>query len=87
MGRERGWPSTSRRQFERRADRAVPCSSAVPPRPPTGSSLRMRFKFDRLSIQMATGVLDGKLMRAIELLGSNVMPEVKTALRVQPATA
>lgn len=47
----------------------------------------MRFKFDRLSIQMATGVLDGKLMRAIELLGSNVMPEVKTALRVQPATA
>ena len=40
------------------------------------------FRFDRFLIQMAIGVMDHvKLMRAIEVLGTRVAPEVRKALR------
>ena len=40
------------------------------------------FRFDRFLIQMAIGVMDhAKLMRAIEVLGTRVAPEVRKALR------
>jgi hypothetical protein len=39
------------------------------------------FGFDRFLIQMAIGVLDhGRLMKAIELLGTRVAPEVRKAV-------
>jgi hypothetical protein len=40
------------------------------------------FRFDRFLIQMAIDVMDHiKLMRAIEILGTMVAPEVRKALR------
>jgi hypothetical protein len=46
------------------------------------------FRFDRILIQMAIGVLDhAKLMRAIELMGTKVAPAVRKALRAQQQIA
>lgn len=46
------------------------------------------FRFDRFLIQMAIGVMDHiKLMKAIEILGTRVAPEVRKAIGVKSQTA
>jgi probable LLM family oxidoreductase len=82
IGRERGWPPTSRAQFD--ASRGPRGALFVgSPAEVTDKILATHeiFGFDRFLIQMAIGVLDhSKLMRAIEILGGRVAPEVKKAL-------
>ncbi len=82
IGRERGWPPTSRVQFE----------AAAGPRGAqfVGDAQELIdkilahheiFGFDRFVIQMAIGVMDhAKLMKAIEILGTRVAPEVRKAV-------
>ena len=83
IGRERGWPPSGRREFEaacgpnghllvgdpaRVADRIV--------------ELHRVFRNDRLLVQMAIGAMPhAELLRAIELLGTQVAPRVKEALQ------
>jgi probable LLM family oxidoreductase len=82
IGRERGWPPTSRAQFD--AARGPHGALFVgTPAELTDKILAAHevFRFDRFLIQMAIGVIEhGKLMQAIELLGTRVAPEVRRAL-------
>ncbi|WP_414472137.1 LLM class flavin-dependent oxidoreductase [Microvirga sp. M2] len=82
IGRERGWPPTSRQQFDAaRGPRGALFVGS--PAEVTDKILAAHetFRFDRFLIQMAIGVMDhGKLMRAIEILGTKVAPEVRKAL-------
>ena len=89
IGRERGWPPTSRSHFDAaRAPRGalfVGSSEEVTDKILAAHEI---FQFDRILIQMAIGVLDhAKLMRAIELLGTKVAPAVRKALRAQQQIA
>jgi alkanesulfonate monooxygenase SsuD/methylene tetrahydromethanopterin reductase-like flavin-dependent oxidoreductase (luciferase family) len=81
IGRERGWPPTSRAQFE--AARGPHGALFVgSPAEVADKMLAARelFGIDRLLIQMAIGVLDHRrLMQAIELLGTRVLPELRKA--------
>jgi probable LLM family oxidoreductase len=83
IGRERGWPPTSRSHFD--AGRGPRGALFVgSPAEVTDKILAAHeiFGFDRFLIQMAIGVMDHvKLMRAIEVLGTRVAPEVRKALR------
>jgi probable LLM family oxidoreductase len=82
IGRERGWPPTSRAQFDAaRGPRGALFVGS--PAEVTDKILAAHeiFRFDRFLIQMAIGVLDhAKLMRAIEILGTKIAPEVRKAL-------
>jgi probable LLM family oxidoreductase len=82
IGRERGWPPTSRSHFDAaRGPRGALFVGS--PAEVTDKILAMHeiFKFDRFLIQMAIGVLDHmKLMRAVETLGTRVAPELRKAL-------
>jgi probable LLM family oxidoreductase len=82
IGRERGWGPTSRAQF----DAACGPRGALfvgSPAEVTDKILAAHevFGFDRFLIQMAIGVIDhGKLMKAIEILGTRVAPELRKAV-------
>jgi probable LLM family oxidoreductase len=82
IGRERGWPPTSRAHFE--ASRSPRGALFVgSPAEVTDKILASHeiFRFDRILIQMAIGVVDhAKLMRAIEIMGSEVAPQVRKAV-------
>ena len=82
IGRERGWPPTSRAHFDAaRGPRGALFVGS--PAEVTDKVLAMHevFGFDRFLLQMAIGVLDHiKLMRAIELLGTRVAPELRKAV-------
>jgi probable LLM family oxidoreductase len=83
IGRERGWPPTSRQQFDAaRGPRGALFVGS--PAEVTDKILAAHeiFRFDRFLIQMAIGVMDHvKLMKAIEILGTRVAPEVRKAIR------
>ena len=89
IGRERGWPPTSRAQFDAaRGPRGALFVGS--PAEVTDKILAAHavFGFDRFLIQMAIGLLDhAKLMQAIELLGTSVVPEVRKALGPAPRGA
>ena len=82
IGKERGWPPTTRQHFE---DMRGPSGSLL-----VGSPQQVIdkilfehriFKHDRFLAQMDVGTLPHKkLMRSIELFGTKVAPEVKKAL-------
>jgi probable LLM family oxidoreductase len=83
IGRERGWPPTSRQQFDAargpRGALFVGSPAEVTDKILTAHEI---FRFDRFLIQMAIGVMDHvKLMKAIEIFGTRVAPEVRKALR------
>jgi probable LLM family oxidoreductase len=86
IGRERGWPATSRAQF----DAALGPRGALfvgSPAELTDKILAAHeiFRFDRFLIQMAIGIIEhGKLMKAIEVLGTKVAPEVRRAVDARP---
>nr|MBA3325132.1 LLM class flavin-dependent oxidoreductase [Paracoccaceae bacterium] len=79
--RERGWGPTSRAQFD--AARGPKGAQFVgSPAEVTDKILAAHevFGFDRFMIQMAIGVMDhAELMRAIELFGTKVAPELRRA--------
>jgi probable LLM family oxidoreductase len=79
IGHERGWPPTNRRQFD----------ASLTPR---GTARRQStagrrqdhelFKHDRFLAQMALGAMPhDRIMKAIELFGTEVAPAVRKALR------
>ncbi len=89
IGRERGWPPASRPQFEA-ASGPRGAQFVGSPAELTDKILAHHeiFGFDRILIQMAIGVMDhGKLMKAIELLGTKVAPELRKAAAAAPRKA
>jgi probable LLM family oxidoreductase len=82
IGRERGWPPTTRQQFD--AARAPAGSLLVgSPAEVTGKILREHALFgnDRFLLQLTVGTMPhASVMRAIELLGTEVAPAVRAAL-------
>jgi probable LLM family oxidoreductase len=89
IGRERGWPPTSRQQFEA-ASGPRGAQFVGSPAELTDKILAHYeiFGFDRILIQMAIGVMDhAKLMKAIELLGTRVAPELRKAKAAAPRRA
>jgi probable LLM family oxidoreductase len=83
IGRERGWPPTTRRQFD--ASRSPRGALLVgDPQEVIDKILREHelFANDRFLLQFTVGSIPhDKVMRSIELLGTTVAPAVRTALR------
>ncbi len=82
LGRERGWPPTTRGQFEaqRRLNGALFVGS---PSEVAEKILYQHelFDHDRFLIQFSVGTLPhDKMMKSIELFGTKVVPEVRKAL-------
>ncbi|MEO7455155.1 MAG: LLM class flavin-dependent oxidoreductase [Gemmatimonadaceae bacterium] len=83
IGRERGWPATTRPQFEAmRSPRGALLVGS--PQEVTDKILFEHeiFRHDRFMAQMALGAMPHReVLRAIELLGSVVAPAVRKALQ------
>ena len=83
IGRERGWPPTTRRQFD--ASRSPRGALLVgDPQEVIDKILREHefFANDRFLLQFTVGsIAHDKVMRSIELLGTKVAPAVRTALQ------
>ncbi|KGM50483.1 LLM class flavin-dependent oxidoreductase [Pseudooceanicola atlanticus] len=81
IGRERGWPPQSRAQF----DAGMGPEGAMFVGSPAQIvdkilGLREDLGFDRVTIQMAIGVIEHKeMLKAIEVLGTKVAPELRKA--------
>ena len=89
IGRERGWPPPTRRQFdaERSRDGALLIGS---PNEVVDKILHEHelFANQRFLIQLTVGPTPhDKVMRAIELLGTRVAPEVRRAVAAEPTRA
>lgn len=89
LGQERGWPPTTRGQFEaqRRLQGALFVGS---PAEVTEKILYQHelFNHDRFLIQFSVGTLPhDKMMKSIELFGKKVVPAVRKALGLREATA
>jgi probable LLM family oxidoreductase len=83
IGRERGWPPTSRAQFEQSAG---PHGNLLIGAPEVVAekilNLHELFAMDRVMIQMAIGTLPHReQLKAIELMGTKVAPMVRAALK------
>ncbi|TVR62879.1 MAG: LLM class flavin-dependent oxidoreductase [Gemmatimonadales bacterium] len=79
IGRERGWPPTTRARFEAECGPDGPHFVGSPDEV-TEKILRLHrvFRHDRMLIQLTVGPLPhGKVLRAIELLGQEVAPAVR----------
>ena len=83
IGAERGWPTSGRAQFEASCGPDGHLLIGDPERVANRIiELHKVFRNDRILIQMAIGAMPhGKLMHAIELLGTKVAPMVKEALQ------
>jgi probable LLM family oxidoreductase len=83
IGKERGWPPTTRRQFD--ALRG-PTGALIVGGPNTVAEKLLRLNEDlggisRITFQMSVATLPhAKLMRAIEILGAQVAPSVRSKL-------
>lgn len=81
IGRERGWGPQSRAQY----DAAIGPEGAMFVGSPAQLvdkilGLKQDLGFDRVSIQMAIGIIEHKeMLKAIELLGTRVAPELRKA--------
>jgi probable LLM family oxidoreductase len=82
IGRERGWPPTTRAQFEfARGPRGALFVGSAAELVDKILAAHEIFRFDRILIQMAIGVIEhARLMRAIEILGTQVAPAVRKAV-------
>lgn len=87
IGRERGWPPTTRQHFEQM--RGTGGSLLVGSPQQVVDKILFEhsiFKHDRFLAQMDVGTLPhNKLMKSIELFGTKVVPEVKKALKMPAA--
>lgn len=83
IGRERGWPPVTREQFEYQTAKkgAYIIGDAQEVAEKIIRHSQALGGIDRLTFQMDTGGLThGKLMKSIELIGSKVIPMVRSAL-------
>jgi probable LLM family oxidoreductase len=87
IGRERGWPPLARPDFESgRALRGALFVGSVQEVVEKVLFQREIFGHDRFLMQISIGMLPHrKVMRAIELLGSEVAPRLRQATRAAPA--
>lgn len=86
IGRERGWPPTTRAQFEVMRSPSGALLVGSPQEVIDKILLEYEFfKHDRFLAQMALGAMPHRaVMRAIELLGTVVAPAVRRAVSVRP---
>ncbi|WP_375687862.1 LLM class flavin-dependent oxidoreductase [Pseudooceanicola sp. LIPI14-2-Ac024] len=81
IGRERGWPPQSRAQY----DASIAPEGAMFVGSPAQLvdkilGLKEDLGFDRVCLQMAIGIIDHKeMLKAIEVLGTKVAPELRKA--------
>jgi len=82
IGRERGWPPTTRAQFDKGAELHGAYFVGSPQQVIDKILLQHEwFKHDRFGLQLSVGTLPhDKVMKAIELLGTVVKPAVNKAL-------
>ena len=82
IGRERGWPPTTRAQFEAGASPAGAYFMGSPQQVIDKILMQHEwFRHDRFGLQLSVGTLPhAKIMRAIELYGTVVKPAVDKAL-------
>ena len=82
IGRERGWPPTTRAQFEAGASPNGAYFMGSPQQVIDKILMQHEwFKHDRFGLQLSVGTLPhDKVMKAIELFGTVVKPAVNTAL-------
>lgn len=87
IGRERGWGPTNRAHFEQaRSPRGAAFAGSPAEVVDKILANHALFKFDRFLLQMAIGVMPhDKIMKAIELYGTKVAPEVRKAVGAAPA--
>ncbi|HUG47650.1 MAG TPA: Atu2307/SP_0267 family LLM class monooxygenase [Candidatus Limnocylindria bacterium] len=89
IGRERGWPPMSREQFE--ASRALEGSNFVGSPAQIVEKILYQyeiFEHDRFLIQFTVGSLPhSKVLRSIELYGTEVAPQVRAEVRKRRAAA
>jgi probable LLM family oxidoreductase len=87
IGRERGWPPMTREQFE--ASRTLRGANFVGSPQELVEKILFQhtiFAHDRFLLQMSVGTLPHRdVLRAIELLGTEVAPAVRAALAPQAA--
>src|SRR4029079_816166 len=83
IGRERGWPPTNRRQFDASISPRGALLVGSPEQVVDKILLEHElFKHDRFLAQMALGAMPhDKIMKAIELFGTQVAPAVRKALK------
>src|SRR5215208_6161409 len=88
IGRERGWPPLTRRQFD--AARTLHGANFIgSPQEVTEKILHQHelFHHDRFLVQFSTGTLPhADVMRSIELFGTEVAPAVRKALAPVPSS-
>ena len=91
IGRERGWPPTTRAQFEAGAGPSGAYFMGSPQQVIDKILMQHEwFKHDRFGLQLSVGTLPhDKVMKAIELFGTVVKPAVNKALggKASPSTA
>jgi probable LLM family oxidoreductase len=82
IGKERGWPPTTREQFEAGASPAGAYFMGSPQQVIDKILMQHEwFRHDRFGLQLSVGTLPhDRVMKAIELLGTVVKPAVDTAL-------
>jgi probable LLM family oxidoreductase len=82
IGRERGWPPTTRAQFEAGAGPQGAYFIGSPQQVIDKILMQHEwFKHDRFGLQLSVGTLPhGKVMKAIELFGTVVKPAINKAL-------
>jgi probable LLM family oxidoreductase len=82
IGRERGWPPTTRSRFD--ADRSARGSLLVGDPQEIADKMLYEhelFRYDRFLIQLTVGTMPhADVMRAIELLGTKVAPQVRKSV-------
>jgi alkanesulfonate monooxygenase SsuD/methylene tetrahydromethanopterin reductase-like flavin-dependent oxidoreductase (luciferase family) len=87
IGRERGWPPLTYEQYQ--ASRQIRGANFVGSPSEIVEKVLFQhgiFKHDRFLLQMSVGTLPhADVMRAIELLGTEVAPAVRAALDTQSA--
>ncbi len=88
IGKERGWPPTTRAQFEAGAGPQGAYFMGSPQQVIDKILMQHEwFKHDRFGLQLSVGTLPhAKVMKAIELFGTVVKPAVNKALGQQAAT-
>ena len=89
IGRERGWPPLTRRQYE--ASRSLRGHLAVGSPQEVAEKILFQhriFGHQRYLLQLSVGTLPhDKVMRAIELLGTEVAPVVRKEIELRSAAA
>jgi len=86
IGRERGWPPTSRQEFEMARSPGGALAVGSPQQVIDKILAQYEiFRHDRFLAQLTVGPMPhAKVMRAIELMGTEVAPAIRKAIGAKP---